>query len=358
MYEELQLLAGERSSEKRVELLRRITALFLQGAGAHSRAEEYLFADIMDKILESVTKEQKIGFSRQFAVSEHAPHGLVCKLAGDEDIDVARPVILRSPVLTDEDLVGLARSAPQSHLNVIARRPTLSTVVTDVLIGRGDRDVVQSVSANASAQLSTDGVAQLLEKARTDIDLGAALVDRPDLSQGAVDKLLPLVSASLAVKLAERGFDVGDAVPPEVLQAARQRLNEALRDRESNINNTNTLISKVEAGELPLDAAAAALTKANRMLDLATLLAPFIKLDRNFIFNLIATGQIPTILMAFRAVNLSWPTVADVLTMRAKKRRETLRPLSSLQQEYQAIDPDAAVRAMRFIKVRLAAGAA
>src|SRR5262245_27097871 len=117
MYDELARLAGERSPEKRVELLRRIAAMFLQGAGSHSSAEEYLFSDIMEKILESVTKEQKIGFSRQFAVSEHAPHGLVRKLAGDADIDVARPVILRSPVLTDEDLLGLARHAPQSHLN-------------------------------------------------------------------------------------------------------------------------------------------------------------------------------------------------------------------------------------------------
>jgi hypothetical protein len=258
-------------------------------------------------------------------------------------------------VLTQEDLVGIAKNAPQSHLNVIARRPTLSTMVTDVLIGRGDKEVVQSVSANAGAQLSSAGVAQLLEKARADIDLGAALVDRPDLSQDAVDKLLPLVSASLAVKLAERGFDVGDAVPPEVLQAARQRLGEALQDRENNIDSTNTLIGKVKAGELTLDAAASALIKYNRLLDLASLLAPFIKLDRNFLFNLIATGQIQNILVAFRAVNLSWPTVAGVLTLRAKKRREPTKSFTAMQQEYESIDPDAAQRAMRFIKIKMAA---
>src|SRR5664279_2500125 len=66
----------------------------------------------------------------------------------DDVIAVAGPVRAQSPRLTDQNLVEIAASKGQSHLSKIAERAQLSPGVTDVLVDRGDREVVTKVAVN------------------------------------------------------------------------------------------------------------------------------------------------------------------------------------------------------------------
>ena len=88
----------------------------------------------------------------------------------------------------------LAERGSQAHLTAIASRSTVPEKVTDVLIDRGDREVVHTVTANHGARFSDHGMDRLLDNAHDDVDLRELLVERPDLSSQSVDKLLPLVS--------------------------------------------------------------------------------------------------------------------------------------------------------------------
>jgi len=45
-------------------------------------------------------------------------------LAGDNDVIIAGPILEQSEVLTDEDLIEIARSMSQDHLHPIAGRHT------------------------------------------------------------------------------------------------------------------------------------------------------------------------------------------------------------------------------------------
>ena len=65
-----------------------------------------------------------------------------------------------------------------------SRASHCSATVTDVLIDRGNQQVVHRVSANHGAEVSHWGFDQLLDKARADVHLQETLIERPDLSSG------------------------------------------------------------------------------------------------------------------------------------------------------------------------------
>lgn len=355
MHQDLRALAEETSPEKRIELLRRLSEMYFEEIESHSDAEHYLFGEIVDKIVDSIDKPHKVMLSQMMAPRPEFPRAAAVRLAGDSDIDVAGPVIAQSPVLTDDDLAKIAGDGSQDHLHALAGRPHLPEAVTDLLVDRGDEKVVHAVSANHGAQFSQDGMNSLLERARADVDLRALLVERPDLSCGAVSKLLPLISANLVVRLAERGHDVGDALPPDMLATVSRRLTEVLRERRHNIRDTATLVEAVRAGESSLDETALQLAQTGRLVDLSVLLSMAANVDRDYLFGLISRGQTQAVMILFRALGLGWATLEQVLALRATKRKDA-KPLGPDDRaSYEAISPAVAQRTLRFSHVRRAA---
>ena len=80
------------------------------------------------------------------------------QLAANDLIDVAGPALARANCLTDETLAEIAESKSQSHLSKIAERHQLSPTITDILVDRGDHDVVKKVAANSGARFSNTGM--------------------------------------------------------------------------------------------------------------------------------------------------------------------------------------------------------
>jgi uncharacterized protein (DUF2336 family) len=357
MHQELTRIAAERSPEKRLELLHKVTDLYFEGFGKHSASESYLFNDIMEKIVELFSRDLKRQVSASLAVLPDFPVNIVRKFAADDDVEIARPVLRNAISLTDDDLVRLAERGSQAHLTAIASRSTLPEKVTDVLIDRGDRSVVHAVTANHGARFSDHGMDRLLDKARDDVDLRELLVERPDLSPRAVDKLLPLVSESLLMKLAERGYEVKGAIPPEMIQTLRQRFTAALRVRKEDIRQVSAVIETIRKGHATLDEATRKIAESGRLLDVATILSTFARLEQDHVFNLIYRGQLQTILILSRALELSWPTVDVILAVRADKQRTPYFSDAAVRRDYEAIDLTVAQRAIRFLRVRQVATA-
>ena len=352
MFAELTELARERSSGKRIELLRRMTDLYFSGLDSRTTAEVFLFNDIVQKIVDSVERDAKVQIAVNLATLPNFPREIVLHLADDSDIDVARPVIRGATALTDEDLVSIAMRGLQAHLCAIAMRESLSEVVTNVLVDRGDREVVHTVSANDGARFSPYGIDQLIEKAQDDVDLHAILVERPDLSQETVDKLLPLISGHLVIKLAERNFDVGELLSPQMTETIRQRVTAALRDRRANIRQTEYYMEQVREGVLTLDEAIQQLAQSKRLLDIATVMSEFVQLDRSHMFTIITGGKLQTLMITFRSLDLAWNTFNAVIALREAKFGKRFEKSKDLKRDYEAIDPALTQRVIRFLKVR------
>jgi uncharacterized protein (DUF2336 family) len=69
-------------------------------------------------------------------------------LACDDAIDVASPVLTQAERLDTETLIECARTKNQEHLLAISRRKALPEALTEVLVERGDQQVVLSTAKN------------------------------------------------------------------------------------------------------------------------------------------------------------------------------------------------------------------
>jgi hypothetical protein len=357
MHQELTSIAAERSPEKRLELLHKVTDLYLDGVDTNSTSETYLFNEIMEKIVDQFSRDIKKRVSSTLAILPDFPTSIVRKLADDEDIEVARPVLRNAFSLTDDDLVQLAQRGSQAHLAAIAGRATLPEKVTDVLIDRGEREVVHTVTGNHGARFSESGMDRLLVKAEEDVDLREQLVERPDLSPQVVEQLLPMVSESLAMRLAERGYDVQGAIPPEMVASLRQRFTMALRTRKENIFQIGVVIDEIRKGNARLDDSTRQIAEGGRLLDVATLLSTFARMGQDHVFRLLYKGQMQTVLILCRSLELSWPTLDAILAVRAVKNAESYFSDPKIRDEYAATDVATAQRAIRFLRVRQVAQA-
>lgn len=180
---EIELLANDTSSEKRHELLHRVTDLFFLTRDQHTPADALVFGDVMGRIAYELEIGARTELSQRLCETDQAPHQLVCELARDE-IEVATPVLERSPVLTEVDLVKIAKTQGQPHLRAIAKRATVSAPVTDVIIERGESGVLAEIAGNKAAELTNAGITILLRKACTDDNVRNALAKRGDLLSG------------------------------------------------------------------------------------------------------------------------------------------------------------------------------
>jgi len=209
-------LAKERSSEKRRELLRNVTDVFLEAAPSYSDAERDHFGAIMSCVAREMEAAIRQQLAEKLGASEHAPHTLIRQLANDDELSVAQDVLLNSPVLKDSDLIAIARSQVQDKLRLIARRPEVSEAVSDAIVENGDDTVVETLVSNDGAKLNRETYERVIERSETSTGIQASLVKRADLPPDLLQEMFSFVAGELRAKVAERL----DSLPPELLDEA------------------------------------------------------------------------------------------------------------------------------------------
>ena len=110
-------------------------------------------------------------------------------------------MLTQSPRLDDEALIEKARTKSQAHLLAISRRSRLSGAVTDVLVERGNVEVVTSAAGNPGAEFSENGYAKLIERAEGNDDLAACIGSRSSIPRHHLLKLIAKASETVRAKL-------------------------------------------------------------------------------------------------------------------------------------------------------------
>ena len=154
-----------------------------------------------------------------------APPGVIQALARDLEASVAIPVLRHSPVLTEEDLLGIIDGQPMdAALVAIAGRAGVPSTVSDALAATGSETVVASLLANHSAQIREETLDRLIELAPQHEPWHGPLVRRPVLSPRAAERLAGFVSVTLVDVLKNR-TDLPAATRDAVAKAMQLRLN-------------------------------------------------------------------------------------------------------------------------------------
>jgi uncharacterized protein (DUF2336 family) len=130
------------------------------------------------KLVKRAKKDSALAAAVEFI---ELPVNVIVRLAHDDDIAISGPILEKSDVLTNETLAAVAKAKGQQHLAAIAGRAQIAESVTDILADRGDSEVACKVAGNQSARLSELGFAKLINKAKNDKVLAAALAKRADI---------------------------------------------------------------------------------------------------------------------------------------------------------------------------------
>jgi uncharacterized protein (DUF2336 family) len=340
--------------KRRADAARRISELFLQGAASFRPDHVELFDGVLTSLVPHAELAERADLAERLSRLTNAPRELVGQLAHEDEIAIAGPLLRRSPVISEQMLVEIAAAKGQGHLLAMTERPTLSSDLTDVILRRGDRDVIRGAAGNAGAAFSTDGYSTLIKRAGQDGVLTIKLGQRDDLS---AEQLKDLLSGSIDV-IRRRLYDV---VKPVRQMAIKRAMNEisGTVERVEGVRNfepaQRTVLALHRDGALG-EGALLNFAKANKYEESVAALAAMTGVKITTLDRLIAGDRYDPILIAGKAVGLEWATVRALILLRLGPNRVAPpADIESARINFTRLMPSTAERVVGFWKARPAA---
>ena len=312
--------AIDRGPAECADKLRQITNLFLETAPLLNDDHIRLFSDVFGRLIETIDVQARAELSGRLARVKNAPLAIVRRLAKDDEIAVAGPVLAQSPQLEDADLLDLAQSMGQAHLFAISCRTALDKTITDVLVHRGDDDVVRKVAGNPDAQLSKSGYCTLVERAQNDILLAQEVARRPDIADYLFEIRIALDEMSYALEM---------RATPE--HAASGRNARALQEPSE-----------------PTGSQRAALALSGDYEETVAALAEISAVPIEVVDRLMAAEHPDPVLILCKAIGFDWPTTRSLILARPDSPGITALVLESASDNFDKLPVASAKRVVRF----------
>ena len=218
------LLAKDEKPEVRTDVAGKIAEITLELAGGK---QDNIYGLTMDA-LEILARDQLVRVREILADTlkdcPKAPVDVMERLALDREISVARPVLLHSPVLSDEFLLRVISSDPvQGALSAIARRVALGEEVADAIVHNGDVEAVAELLGNDSAQIREETLDRIVDQASGEPTWHKPLVHRPNLHAEAALRIAEIVAAPMLAGLRKR-TDLDDQTISAIKEVVLRRL--------------------------------------------------------------------------------------------------------------------------------------
>jgi uncharacterized protein (DUF2336 family) len=229
------------------EIYLAVTTLFQRQKGALPDHERNLAADILKRLSKDVEMSIRINLAEKLADDETAPHDLIVLLC-DDKIEVARPILARSPLLSDADLVRIIERGSENHQVSVAARPAIGENVTAALARSACEAALIALLRNASAKIGRLTFEQLSERARKSPDLQGPLVERSDLPRELAQRMYLWVSGALKTALVARYPGAAEA-----LASALDKTTASLQEEGPSLtgDNARKLVEKLRnSGQL------------------------------------------------------------------------------------------------------------
>jgi uncharacterized protein (DUF2336 family) len=196
---ELERAIENASIERRAAILTHITDLFIRGSAQFSEGEIELFDDLLTRLVLTVEYPARSALAEGLARVTTAPPNVTKLLAKDEESIVAHPILAHLQ-LEDPTLIAVARTKSQAHLLAISQRQLVNEAVSDVLVERGNTQVIRNLARNSGARFSQSGLASLINRSANDDILAVAIAERADVPHHFLTNLLGLASELVQTK--------------------------------------------------------------------------------------------------------------------------------------------------------------
>jgi uncharacterized protein (DUF2336 family) len=356
LLDELQSTLAHGTVARRVETLRRVTDLFINGAVDYSDDQIGLFDDVFQCLIDHIETSAKTLLANRLAPIDTAPPLTIRALAFDV-IEVAGPVLSQSVRLDDNTLIENARSKSQAHLMAISTRKVLSCAVTDVLVQRGNDEVIQSTVNNPGAEFTERGFTRLVNRAEGDDNLATCVGLRPNIPRHLYLKLLAKASDTVRQRLEAANPQHADQVPTVVREATR-RARSASSAITRNTEIAHALVKSLhEDGRLD-EFQVATFAEAGKFDEANASVAALASVPVAVAENMMIETRAEGVMILARVAGLSWSTVRTIINMRDELSGGEPTDIAACKDTYERLRPSTAQQVLRFHRMQQNAPAA
>jgi uncharacterized protein (DUF2336 family) len=348
LLDELEDTLAHGTVARRVELLRSITDLFFAGGVDYADDQLDVFDDVFTVLVQNIEVSARALLANRLAPHPAAPRRIIHTLAFDDIIEVAEPVLTLSPRLDDDALVENARSKSQAHLLAISKRSRLSGAVTDVLVERGNVEVVASAAGNPGAEFSESGYAKLVERSEGNDDLATCVGSRSSIPRHHLLKLIAKASDAVREKLKAAQPDAGGAIDGAVDQIAANAQKRSA-DGDIDVAAARIHVEKLHEARQLNEAQIAQFARDDRFNETNAALAcltgiPFVTVE-----TMMTESRSEGVMVLAKVLDFSWATVKIILDMRGgmPANDEAFTKVS-----YERLKPSTAQQVLRFHKMQ------
>lgn len=315
-----------------------------------SQRESELITDVLFALMKQAEKDLKVALAERLSGMDNVPLRMVLGLA-NEDIAIADPVLRKSPVLHDLDLIYILQSKGVSHGRSIAQRQGLSTSIINMLADTQDFQIAVNLCGNDGASLTAHAFNIFSDMAKYSDVLARPLLARDDVPQEVAGKLYQFVGEELKKTLTER-FGIGAS---KVISSAINDITVELVEHDVTKHDANDVLlahahNQKRRGELKVHAMISSLRRGQY----STFLAQFsvfcgLSVDMTKAMIRQETGK--GLAMACRALDVPKADYVSLFLLTERFRSTAKRvinhkELSRIMMLYDTINPDEAMKAL------------
>ena len=351
LLDELQDTLAHGPVARRVETLRRVTDLFLNGAMKYSDEQIGLFDDVFQCLMIHIEASAKALLAKRLAPLDSAPPRTIRTLAFDDVIEVAAPVLSQSEQLDDELLIETARNKSQAHLMAISTRRVLSGAVTDVLVLRGNDEVVQSTVNNPGAEFTERGFTRLVSRAEGDDNLATCVGLRPSMPRHLYLKLIAKASVAVRARLEAANPPMAGDIPAAVKEATRRARSAPSAITRDTMIAHGLVKSLYEDGRLD-EFQVATFAEAGKFDETNAAIAALANVPVSIAETMMVESRSEGVLILAKVSGFSWSTVKAVINMRDDLSGIDRADLEACRNTYERLRPSTAQQVLRFHRMQ------
>jgi uncharacterized protein (DUF2336 family) len=352
LLQELETSIRAGSPNQRITTLRRVTDLFIRGAEQYDDEQVKLFDEVIGRLAAEIEKTALAELAHRLAPIASAPRGVIRRLASDQRIAVAGPVLEGSARLTEIDLIEFARDKGQEHLLAMCGRSYLSEAVTDVLVDRGNSDVARKVTVNDGARFSEAGFANLVARAEADDELAEKVGKRIDIPPHLFQKLV-----ERATEQVQRRLLAG--AKPEMQVAIQHILSEISRKAAGkpelgsrSYSAARSFVNVLaESGRLSVNGLQN-FASSGRFEEAVAALAELSAVPLDIVDRVMHGDCLDPFLVLCKAKGFDWSLVRALILVRRSCRKLSPQELAQACQDFDMLSRSTADRVLRFWQIR------
>lgn len=347
---ELELALRSGSPGKRTEALLRVIDIFASETETLSKDQMFAFDDVLGYLVGHLEQKALAELSQRLAPIKRGPPRIVQKLASNNAIAVAGPILTSSPQLTDQDLIEITKTKGQAHQLSIAARPQLAEAVTEALIDRGDSEVVHTVANNKGAKFSDTGFTKLAVLANGDDRLSSIVASRSDVPPRVFRDILTRASEAVRQKLLA-------TAPPERREALKKVLSEisgrlGTGQTAKHYAQAQKLVSSFSQDTPLTKRKLVGFARSKKPDEVIATLAALGAIPIELVDQLFYSSEPRGLMTLCKLFALEWDAVCEVLLVSPSGNDLEQMDLAALETDYQAITPQMAQRIIRFWESR------